>query len=99
MKPVTISCHLSNALLNKVLRASEVEKWPCVSIRNDAEEKTGAAAQREHVFYFEAIKFNTIQKMLGFVKILLLQISKNVSFECTSERGEVCDYFGGNDKQ
>lgn len=49
-------------------RGSEVELWPCMSVKSDGGKSTGVSVQLEHVFYFEAIKLNKIQKMLVLLK-------------------------------
>lgn len=53
------------------------------------EKRTRASVQLEDVFCFEAIKFNKIQKMFSFLKILLIKRSNKISFERLSEHGQV----------
>lgn len=60
----------SNTLLNETLRATEV---------NDDKKKPGKSVPLKHVFYFEAIKLNRIQKIFGFFRNI--SINKIIKFD------------------
>lgn len=73
VKPITPFCPVSHTLLNVAPRGSEVELWLLksplfISIKSDGGKSTGVSFQLEHVFYFEAVKLNKIQKMLVLLK-------------------------------
>ena len=50
-------------------RGSEVEPWPCMSIKSAGGKSSRVSVQLEHLFYFEATKLNKIQKMFVLFKI------------------------------
>lgn len=90
VKPITIFCPVSHTLLNVASRGSEVEPWPCMSIKSAGGKSSRVSVQLEHVFYFEAIKLNKIKKMLVLFKIFLkIKIGNKTWFQWTSERGQL----------